>query len=173
VTHTLRNDGRWSVELAPWAISMCRTGGMALLPQPRERTDPDGFLPNRRFSFWPYSDVTDTRLRLGNQITLVHAAPGPNNKIGYRNTHGWFAYWLDGLLFSKHFDPRLDGTHPDQGCNAEFFFAQDVIELGHAPGDLAPARGRVAGPHRSRRRGAGRRAQAVVTSQSPPTVRSL
>lgn len=129
VTHTLRNDGRWVVELAPWAISMCRPGGVALLPQPREKTDPDGFLPNRRFSFWPYTDVTDARLRLGNQITLVYANPGPNNKVGYRNTHGWFAYWLEGTLFSKHFDPRLDGTHPDQGCNAEFFFAQDVIEL--------------------------------------------
>jgi hypothetical protein len=84
VTHTLRNSGRWAVQLAPWAISMCRTGGVALLPQPQEPTDAAGFLPNRRFSFWPYSDVTD---------------------------------------------PRLAAEHPDQGCNAEFFFAQDVIEL--------------------------------------------
>jgi hypothetical protein len=129
VTHTLRNVGRWAVELAPWAISMCRPGGVALLPQPGERTDPHGFLPNRRFSFWPYSDVTDGRLVLGNQFALVRAQPGPNNKIGYRNVHGWFAYWLDDTLFSKHFDPQLEGEHPDQGCNAEFFFAQDVIEL--------------------------------------------
>jgi hypothetical protein len=129
VTHILRNSGRWAVQLAPWAISMCRTGGVALLPQPQEPTDSAGFLPNRRFSFWPYSDVTDPRLSLGNRIALIRATPGPNNKIGYRNVQGWFAYWYDGTLFTKRFDPRLTGEHPDQGCNAEFFFAQDVIEL--------------------------------------------
>jgi hypothetical protein len=129
VTHALRNAGRWTVELAPWAISMCRPGGVAMLPQPREQVDPDGFLPNRLFSFWPYSDTTDRRLYLGNRMALVRAQPGPNNKIGYRNVHGWFAYWLDGTLFSKHFDPRLDGRHPDQGCNAEFFFTDPLIEL--------------------------------------------
>lgn len=129
VTHTLRNSGRWAVQLAPWAISMCRTGGVALLPQPQQPTDAAGFWPNRRFSFWPYSDVADPRLHLGNRIALIHATPGPNNKIGYRNVQGWFAYWIDGTLFTKHFDPRLAAEHPDQGCNAEFFFAQDVIEL--------------------------------------------
>ena len=129
VTHNLHNTGRWAVQLAPWAVSMCRTGGVALLPQPQGPTDPGGFLPNRRFSLWPYTDITDDRIVLGNRITLVRAIPGPNNKIGYRNTHGWFAYWLDGTLLSKHFDPHLPGTYPDQDCNAEFFFSQDVIEL--------------------------------------------
>jgi len=129
VTHTLRNTGQETVPLAPWAISMCRTGGVALLPQPQEKSDPQGFWPNRSFSFWPYTDVTDARLMLGNQFTLVRATPGPNNKVGYLNVHGWFAYWLDGTLFTTHFDPQLQGEHPDQNCNAEFYFAQDVIEL--------------------------------------------
>lgn len=129
VTHTLLNGGRWPIQLAPWAISMCRLGGVALLPQPQERVDPHGFLPNRRFSLWPYSYVTDPRLLLRNRITLIKATPGPNNKIGYRNVHGWFAYWLDGTFFTKYFDPQLQGEHPDHGCNAEFFISQDTIEL--------------------------------------------
>ena len=129
VTHTLRNDGREPVHLAPWAISMCRTGGVALLPQPQGHADPDEFLPNRHFSFWPYSDVNDPRLLPGNRLVLVKAEPGPNNKLGYRSAHGWLAYWLDGTLFSKRFDPTPAGDYPDGGCNAEVFFAANVIEL--------------------------------------------
>lgn len=53
-------------------------------------------------------------------MSLVHATPGPNNKLGYHNSHGWFAYLLDGTLFSKHFD---------RGLNVEFFFSDTSIEL--------------------------------------------
>ena len=129
ITHTIGNFGQASVRLAPWAISMCRVGGVALLPQPQERADPHGFLPNRHLSLWPYTDVNDARLLLGDRVVLVKAEPGPNNKIGYRNAHGWLAYWLDGTLYSKRFDPTVTGEYPDGGCNAEVFFAADVIEL--------------------------------------------
>lgn len=129
VTHRLSNAGLWPVMLAPWALSMCRLGGIVLLPQPQGLADPDGLLPNRLFGFWPYSDPTDPRLHLGNQMTLVHARPAPRNKVGYRNHHGWVAYWLEGTLFSKHFDPRLDAEHPDLGCNAECFFNEAFVEV--------------------------------------------
>ncbi|HBY98403.1 MAG: hypothetical protein M5U01_26050 [Ardenticatenaceae bacterium] len=129
VTHMLRNAGLWPVELAPWALSMCRLGGVVLLPQPQGPADPDGLLPNRRFSFWPYSDPTDSRVHLGNQVALVHARPAPRNKLGYRNRHGWVAYWLEGTLFSKQFDPHLDADHPDFGCNTECFLNDSFVEL--------------------------------------------
>lgn len=129
VHHTLRNTGDLVVRLAPWAISMCRPGGIALMPQPTEQVDPGGFLPNRRIALWTYSDVNDPRIALGNKVALVRAQPGPNNKIGFRNVHGWLGYLLDGTLITKHFDPQLAGIHPDDGCNAEFFFSDNVIEL--------------------------------------------
>lgn len=129
VNHIIRNTGEDDVVLAPWAISMCRQGGVALLPQPLDKVDPGGFLPNRQISLWPYTDINDPRILLSNRIALIKPTPGPNNKIGYRNVAGWFAYWLDGTLFTKHSDPQLAGQHPDQNSNAEFFFSQDVIEL--------------------------------------------
>ncbi len=129
LTHTLSNAGPASIHLALWAITMCRPGGVALLPQPQQPTDPQGFLPNRNFSYWPYTDILDNRLVQGNRVVLVKATPGPNNKIGYRSTHGWLAYLLDNTLFTKSFDPQLRGEHPDMGCNAEVFFSDNVIEL--------------------------------------------
>jgi hypothetical protein len=120
VAHTLLNTGSEPRDLAPWALSMCRLGGVALLPQPQAPVDSHGLWPNRRFSFWPYTDVTDKRIALRNRISLIFVTPGPNNKVGYHNTHGWFAYQIDGILFSKHFNP---------GLSVEFYFSDTSIEL--------------------------------------------
>ena len=122
VTHVLRNAGSGPLELAPWAVSMLRLGGIMLLPQPLGRADADGLLPNRRLILWPYSQMADPRLRLGDRIIQVDARPGPPNKIGYLNQHGRLAYWIDGTLFSTRFDPRPAAAYPDAGCNAECYF---------------------------------------------------
>ena len=37
VSHALTNSGSAAVRLAPWALSMTRPGGVAILPQPRDR----------------------------------------------------------------------------------------------------------------------------------------
>jgi hypothetical protein len=120
VVHNLLNAGSQSRDLAPWALTMCRLGGVALLPQPQAPVDSHGLWANRHFSFWPYTDVTDERIALRNRISLIYVAPGPNNKLGYQNTHGWFAYQLDGTLFTKHFQPDR---------NVEFYFSDTSIEL--------------------------------------------
>src|SRR5512139_1779910 len=47
LTHTLVNDGMWPVELAPWAITQFRLGGVAVFPQTTTMLDGPGLLPNR------------------------------------------------------------------------------------------------------------------------------
>jgi hypothetical protein len=49
LTHTLINDGLWTIELAPWAITQFCLGGTAILPMPRGNADQAGLLPNRQF----------------------------------------------------------------------------------------------------------------------------
>jgi hypothetical protein len=120
VAHTLVNTGSEPRDLTPWALSMCKLGGVALLPQPQAPVDSHGLWPNRHFSFWPYTDITDKRIALRNRISLIFVTPGPSNKLGYHNMHGWFAYQIDGTLFSKHFD---------KGTNVEFYFSDTSIEL--------------------------------------------
>jgi len=128
--HTLQNHGVWPVELAPWAITMLRLGGVAILPQPDEPTDPDGLLPNRKLVLWPYTDVKDERLQLGNQVyTLKADAALPPCKVGYRNPKNWIAYWLDGLLFVKRFEYEQASVYPDGGCNVEVYCNDRFIEL--------------------------------------------
>jgi hypothetical protein len=128
--HTLRNDGLWDVELAPWALTMFRQGGTAIFPQPVGNTDPAGLLHNRILAIWPYTQFGDPRLALRDDYILIHASPSlPPLKIGYSNPRGWMAYWLDGILFRKTFDIHPGATYPDGGCNAETYCNDKFIEL--------------------------------------------
>jgi hypothetical protein len=130
LTHTLTNDGLWTVELAPWAISQFRLGGTVILPMPVGNADPAGLLHNRQLSLWPYARINDPRLKLGDEFILFKAdARLPPFKIGYLNTHGWMAYWLDGVLFRKAFEVHASLPYPDNNCNAEMYCNDKFVEL--------------------------------------------
>lgn len=130
LTHSLINDGLWTVELAPWAITQFRLGGTVILPVPVGSADPHGLLPNRRFSFWPYARINDPRLKLDDNFVLFHAtARLPPFKFGYFSVHGWTAYWLEGILFRKTFQVHRDLLHPDDNCNAEMYCNDQFVEL--------------------------------------------
>jgi len=128
--HTLVNEGLWDVELAPWAITMFRLGGVAILPFQSEVVDMNDLLPNRRISLWSYSKINDPRLRFDDDFIFVSAKSDlPLFKIGAFNPRGWIAYWNEGILFRKMFHVQIDGIHPDNGCNAEIYCDEHFIEL--------------------------------------------
>lgn len=130
LTHTLTNEGLWPVELAAWAITQFRLGGTVILPMPVGNADPDGLLPNRQFSLWPYARIDDPRLKLGDEFILFKAeALLPPFKIGTFSPHGWLAYWLDGVLFRKSFEVHRGNSHPDNNCNAEMYCNDQFVEL--------------------------------------------
>lgn len=128
--HQLRNEGIWTVECAPWAITQLRLGGIVILPQSTGPIDADGLLPNRQLALWPYARWDDSRLHLHDDFILVQAESQlPPCKIGYLNRLGWIGYLRDGVFFRKQFDPQLDQLHPDFGSNAEVYCNHEVIEL--------------------------------------------
>lgn len=129
LTHTLINAGLWPVELAPWAITQLRLGGIAILPMPVGNVDEAGLLPNRQISLWPYARINDPRLQLGDDFILFKAdAVLPPFKLGYFNPHGWLAYWLDGVLFRKTFGAQAV-SYPDNNSNAEMYCNNQFVEL--------------------------------------------
>jgi hypothetical protein len=131
VEHELRNEGASPVRLAPWAISMLRLGGVAVLPQPTGKADAAGLLPNRQLVLWPYTQVGDARLVLRDDFVLVKGAASlPPLKLGYANTAGWLGYWLEGTLLVKRFKSvRAGAEYADMGCNAEMYCNDRFIEL--------------------------------------------
>ena len=129
LTHTLINDGAWTVELAPWAITQFRLGGTVILPLPTEKADEAGLLPNRQLSFWSYSSLSDPRLKLRNEYSLFNAESAPAFKMGYFNPHGWLGYWIDGVLFKKSFGTQAAANYPDNNSNAEIYCNESFVEL--------------------------------------------
>jgi len=130
LTHTLVNDGMWTIELAPWAITQFRLGGTVILPMPVGNVDEAGLLHNRQFAIWPYAQINDPRLSFGDEFILFKAdALLPPFKLGYFNTHAWMAYWLDGILFRKTFDVYMGQPYPDNNCNAEMYCNDKFVEL--------------------------------------------
>ena len=129
LTHTLTNNGLWTVELAPWAVTQLRLGGTVILPLSTENADPAGLLANRQLSFWPYAKLTDPRLKLQDEYTIFNAESAPPFKMGYFNTHGWLAYWVDGVLFKKTFAAQTNANYPDNNSNAEIYCNEDFVEL--------------------------------------------
>jgi len=130
VTHRLRNAGTTTTaRRAPWALSMCRLGGIVLLPQPHGPAYGADLQPNRRLVFWPYADLADPRLILGDLMIRIEAVPAPAFKIGYLNRDGWLAYWLDGTLFTKSFQRLSKASYPDLGCNVECYVNDRFVEI--------------------------------------------
>lgn len=128
--HTLINEGTAEVELAPWALTMFRLAGTAILPIQAAGAPRNELVPNRHFSLWPYSHIDDPRLHLEDDFILVRAKRQlPPFKIGTLNPLGWSAYWLDGVLFRKTFAANAELQHPDYDCNAEIYCDEHFIEL--------------------------------------------
>lgn len=147
VRHILGNLGTAPLALSPWALSVMAPGGTALLPQPPRRPHPSelalgtpfaptDLLPDRQLSLWPYTELSDPRLRLYSRLWTVRqsAAHGPF-KIGILHPLGWVAYQLGDTVFCKHVPYVADQSYPDGGVNFELYTDQGMLELE----SLAPA----------------------------------
>lgn len=123
VVHEVENTSRWPLEFAPWAISVLRGGGYALLPlKPGE----EGLLPDRHIALWPYTRLNDERLLfLEDCLVVRHRALKKPLKVGTRGSAA--AYWVDGFLFVKRV--RESGPYPDLGSNIEVYAGETYIEL--------------------------------------------
>jgi hypothetical protein len=130
IRHSLHNNGLWPLELAPWAITMFRLGGIVILPQPVGVVSPNSLINNRVLALWPYSQINDSRVVLRDDFILIRAFRFNSPfKIGYYNPHGWIGYWLDGVLFRKMYDVTPGANYVDGGCNGESYLDSRFVEL--------------------------------------------
>jgi hypothetical protein len=130
VTHRITNTGPWPIELAPWALTVMDAGGLLIVPLPEKRSHTDVLTPEFPLVLWPYTDLADSRLRLGTRyITLQQdAAKGPT-KFGMALQLGWAGYLVHGTLFVKYFDYEPEAPYPDYGCNFEAFTNEEMLEV--------------------------------------------
>jgi hypothetical protein len=130
IEHKLTNAGLWPVDLAPWAITQMRPGGVAVLPQQLPDDPRNLLLPDRLLAVWSYTVLNDPRLHLADDLILVDGnAAQPACKIGVINKRGWMGYLNGGVLFTKRFTLCLGYPHPDFGCNCEVYVDHRFLEV--------------------------------------------
>lgn len=130
IEHSLTNLGQSEIELAPWAITQIRPGGVGIIPQQTTLVDEHGFLPNRHLVLWPYTKIKSPHIHWGDQVVFIDANMSEDVlKVGFPNPDGWLAYTLDGMLFVKRapFDPSA--CYLDRGASSEVYCCKDFIEL--------------------------------------------
>jgi len=129
VEHRITNQSGASLQLAPWAVSVMAPGGYAVISQPPPGTHPQDYVPNRVIIAWPFTDLSDDRLRLGRRLISLRQASRQPVKFGLRHTEGWTAYVLGDHLFMKSVPFIAGETYPDLGSNFEAFTNAELLEL--------------------------------------------
>lgn len=131
VIHRLKNTNLWSVEFAPWALTMFAPGGIAILPLPPRGSHVGNLQPTAVLALWAYTDLSDPRWTWGQKYIWLKQDPARSTpqKIGASLPDGWLAYARSNHLFIKQFAYDAAAVYPDRGCNAEVFTNGEMLEL--------------------------------------------
>ena len=129
--HRITNRRKAPVELAPWALTIMRGLGTAIIPSEPYKGHDECFLPARQMVSWHYTNLADPRIKFGKKHTLLRSIEGEKEptKIGFGNRLGWAAYAVAGSLFVKKFPWIEKGRYPDMGCNCEFYTEGSFLEV--------------------------------------------
>ena len=98
VRHRLANKNAWTVELAPWALSVMQGPGRAIVPQEPPAND---LLPVRPLALWGYTNMTDPRWKWGAKFIQLASDPAAKTaqKFGVGSKLGWAAYHRTDRFF--------------------------------------------------------------------------
>jgi hypothetical protein len=131
IGHRLTNRSLWTVDVAPWALTIMNPNGTILIPQEPYASHDDALLPVRAMTMWAYTDLSDSRWRIGPKFIRLStdAARAGSQKIGVANKRGWAAYARGRQLFVKRHGWDESRTYPDYGVNTEAYTAGTFIEL--------------------------------------------
>jgi len=130
VIHEAVNIGRWTIEYSPWAITVLRPCGLAIIPLKPRRLDKQGLRVDRVITLWPYTRLNGPMLKLTRDYILINQDPGVENplKIGATANPFIVAYQVDKYLFTKRVEYR-PGKYPDHGVYVEVYTSRNYLEL--------------------------------------------
>jgi len=131
VTHRIANRSLFTLEFAPWALTMMAQGGMAITGFPPRGKHPANLEATNPLVMWAYTDLSDPRWKFTRKYLMLRQDPqnAEAQKVGLFNPDVWAVYLNGGQAFVKqaHADPR--GTYPDFGCAFETFTNNEFLEI--------------------------------------------
>ena len=94
VLHRIRNAGKQTLELAPWALTMMAQGGVGIHGFPPRGKHPEVLYPTNPLVMWAFSNLSDHRWRFTRKYLMLHQDPtnAEPHKLGSFNKNTWAAY---------------------------------------------------------------------------------
>ena len=145
INHSITAARTMSSRIAPWALTVFKPGGKAVIPMPSKSLHPNDLppterdavstasldlLPNRNMSLWAYTELHDPRFNwCEDRLEITQDANKPSTKLGFLHQMQTAHYEVDGYKFSKTINYRQDATYPDGNCNLEIFTDGTMLEL--------------------------------------------
>ena len=132
INHLIKNCGEKTIEIAAWALTVMREGGVCEIPnEPFAAYGAETLLPVRNLALWSYTDLSDSRWQFSkNFIRLkVDENKSEPQKLGVLNKQGWAKYRVGNLEFTKRFDFVKDAVYPDMNSNTELYTAGNFVEI--------------------------------------------
>lgn len=131
VIHRMKNTLAWTIEVAPWALSMMAQRGIGITGFPPRGKHPEVLAPTNPLIMWAFTDLSDPRWTFTRKYMVLRQLPEnpAPQKIGHFNPKTWGAYLLGTDLFIKRYDADPARTYTDLGASFETFTNGDMLEL--------------------------------------------
>lgn len=128
VTHYAENTSDKAKFMSPWALTVLDKGGVEIIPN---NTLDTGLLPNRKIVAWPYTNLADERLYMGEKFITLKQNPNlePAFKLGLDNHSGTAMYIIEDTLFINRYNHDKAADYEDFGCSFETYTNNDILEM--------------------------------------------
>ena len=89
-----------------------------------------GFLPNRTFVMWDYTNPADDRYHVDKDYYALQQKDVPTPfKIGVNNVKGSVITINNGCIFKKTYSHIQNAEYPDGGCSTELYTCNFMLEV--------------------------------------------
>ncbi len=123
----IKNTSRFTQDFALWTITMCATGGVAVMRR-NDLTLPGS--PNMSVALWSHANFTNNTIFIGNKYITVVQPKDTSMKFGLQLQHGDTYYVNGDTVFKKEFAPKYPyGNYTDWGSNFETYSCAHFTEL--------------------------------------------
>jgi hypothetical protein len=131
VAHRITNKSLFTLEFAPWVLTMMAPGGTEVAGFPPRGRHPINLEATNPLVMWAYTNLADKRLTFTKKYLVLRQ--DPNNpeaqKLGLFNRDTWAAYLINGEAFIKRATADPSKTYTDFGCSFETFTNNEFLEI--------------------------------------------
>jgi hypothetical protein len=130
ITHVLKNENMWAVELAPWALTVMGRNSYSVIPYNPKIPHTQALVPDYAIVPWTYTDLTDPVWDFHSDYLGIRVDRGTRpQKLGVTNFPGWAANWQKSGTFVKYWEVKAGAAYPDFGCSFETYVCDFMNEL--------------------------------------------